>query len=260
MLVASWNVNSIRAREERLLRWLEARKPDVVCLQELKVEDAAFPFEKLEAAGYHAAVWGQRTYNGVAILARAEPISVKKGIDDGRGDLQARLIAAQVGPLRVVSAYVPNGGEVGTDKWVYKLEWMKRLRAWLDASCDPKEPLLLCGDFNVAPEARDVCDPRAWAGSVLFHEQARAALQHIVAFGFQDTLRLHTQEAGLYSWWDYRRLGFPKNQGLRIDLILATGAAARACTAASIDRNERKGQQPSDHAPVLAEFSLEKTK
>ena len=254
MLVASWNVNSIRAREERLLRWLDAQKPDVMCLQELKVEEAAFPFEKLEAAGYHAATWGQRTYNGVAILARSELAEVKKGIDDEVDDLQARLIAARVGPLRVLSAYAPNGGEVGSDKWTYKLEWLKRLRSFLDRHFDPREPLVLCGDFNVAPEARDVCDPKAWAASVLFHEQARAALRHIVAFGFQDTLRLHTQDAGLYSWWDYRMLAFPKNKGLRIDHILATEPLARRCTAASIDRQERKGKQPSDHAPVVAEF------
>ena len=256
MLVASWNVNSIRAREERLLRWLDARKPDVVCLQELKVEDQDFPFEAVEAAGYRAAVWGQRTYNGVAILAKTEPALVKKGIDDEVDDLQARLITARVGGLRVVNVYAPNGAEVGTDKWAYKLEWMKRLRAHLDRRFDPREPLVLCGDFNVAPEARDVHDPRAWEPSVLFHRDARAALQQVVAFGLQDTLRLHTQEAGLYSWWDYRMLAFPKNRGLRIDLILATGPVATSCTAASIDRNERKGKQPSDHAPVLAEFRL----
>jgi exodeoxyribonuclease-3 len=256
VLVASWNVNSIRAREERLLRWLDARKPDVVCLQELKVEDQDFPFEAVEAAGYRAAVWGQRTYNGVAILAKTEPALVKKGIDDEVDDLQARLITARVGGLHVVNVYAPNGAEVGTDKWAYKLEWMKRLRAHLDRRFDPREPLVLCGDFNVAPEARDVHDPRAWEPSVLFHRDARAALQQVVAFGLQDTLRLHTQEAGLYSWWDYRMLAFPKNRGLRIDLILATGPVATSCTAASIDRNERKGKQPSDHAPVLAEFRL----
>ena len=254
MLVASWNVNSIRAREERLLRWLAAHKPDVMCLQELKVEDKAFPVEALRAAGYHAVAWGQRTYNGVGILARTEPTEVKKGIDDEVDDLQARLIAARVGPLHVLSAYVPNGSVVGSDKWTYKLEWLKRLRALLDRRYDPQQPLVVCGDFNVAPEARDVCDPAEWEASVLFHREARAALQGLFAFGLQDTLRLHTQAAGLYSWWDYRMLGFPKNKGLRIDLILATAAAARVCTAGSIDRNERKGKQPSDHAPVLAEF------
>lgn len=256
MRLASWNVNSFRAREERLLRWLSARKPDLVCLQELKVEDEAFPFAKVEAAGYRAAVLGQRTYNGVAILAKTELMEVTKGIDDLVDDLQARLITARVGGLRVVNVYVPNGAEVGTDKWAYKLEWLKRLRAYLDRRFDPREPLVLCGDFNVAPEPRDVHDPRAWEASVLFHKNARAALQKVLAFGFQDTLRLHTQEPGLYSWWDYRRLAFPKNRGLRIDLILATAKVAASCTAASIDRDERKGKQPSDHAPVLAELQL----
>ena len=254
MLVASWNVNSIKAREERLLKWLEARQPDVVCLQELKVEEDAFPFEKLEVAGYHAVVWGQRTYNGVGILSRTEPTEVKRGIDDEVDDLQARLIAARVRGYRVVSVYAPNGGEVGSEKWTYKLEWLKRLRAWLNRRGDPQEALLLCGDFNVAPEPRDVVDPAAWAKTVLFHPEARAALAQVSAWGLEDTLRLHTQDAGLYSWWDYRMLAFPKNRGLRIDLILASGPAARACTSASIDRNERKGKQPSDHAPVLAEF------
>jgi exodeoxyribonuclease III len=254
LLVASWNVNSIRAREERLLKWLALRKPDVVCLQELKVEDDAFPYEKLRAAGYHSAVFAQRTYNGVAILARTEPQEVQKGMGDEVDDLQARLISACVSGCRVLSAYVPNGAEVGTDKWTYKLDWLKRLRAWLDRACDPKEPLLLCGDFNVAPEARDVVEPQTWEKTVLFHPDARHALSRVTDFGLRDTLRLHTQEGGLYSWWDYRMLAFPRNQGLRIDLILATEPAARACTGASIDRNERKGKQPSDHAPVLAEL------
>jgi exodeoxyribonuclease-3 len=257
MLLASWNVNSIRAREERLLRFLERRHPDVLCLQEVKVEEEAFPGEKLKAAGYHSAVWGQRTYNGVALLARTEPTEVEKGIDDEVDDLQARLISARVGRLRVVSAYAPNGGEVGTDKWAYKLEWLKRLRTFLARRFDPREPLVLCGDFNVAPEARDVSDPEGWERSVLFHPEARAALREIMAFGLEDTLRLHTQEAGLYSWWDYRRLAFPRNQGLRLDLILATQVVAQACTSASIDRNERKGKQASDHVPVLAELRLD---
>jgi len=174
-------------------------------------------------------------------------------------DPQARLIVARLpGPsghdVRVASVYVPNGQEVGSDKWRYKLEWMGRLRAWLDRRFRPSEPLLLCGDFNVAPEARDVHDPVSWEPTVLFHPEARAALERVRAWGLADTLRLHQKEAGLYSWWDYRMLAFPKNHGLRIDLILAGEALARHCTAASIDRLERKGQQPSDHAPVIAEF------
>jgi exodeoxyribonuclease-3 len=253
MLVASWNVNSIRAREPRLLRWLGARRPDVVCLQELKVAEEAFPFAALREAGYHAAVHGQRTYNGVAVLSREEPKDVERGLGDD--DEQARLIAVRVGGLRVVCAYVPNGEEVGSEKWTYKLDWLHRLRAYLDRRCRPDEPLVLGGDFNVAPEVRDVVDPAVWAGSVLFHPEARAALEEVRRWGLADTLRLHHPEPGLYSWWDYRRLAFPKNRGLRIDLILASAPLAERCRAASIDREERKGKQPSDHAPVMAEFS-----
>jgi len=260
MKIASWNVNSIRARKERLLRWLAAHQPDVLCLQEIKATEADFPFADLESLGYHAAVHGQKTYNGVAILARREMTDVERGLGDGADDPQARLIAARVpGPAgadaRIVSVYVPNGQKVGSDKWAYKLDWMRRLRAWLDRRASPSEPLVVCGDFNVAPEARDVHDPAAWEPTVLFHPEARAALEKVCAWGLSDTLRLLHQEEGLYSWWDYRMLAFPKNHGLRIDLILASEPLARRTTAASIDRQERKGQQPSDHVPVVAEFS-----
>jgi exodeoxyribonuclease-3 len=258
MKLATWNVNSVRARLARLLRWLEANQPDVLCLQELKVEDESFPLLDVQALGYHAALHGQRTYNGVAILSKEQPQHVERGMAGALGpeaeDGQARLIAAMVGGVRVVSAYFPNGGERGSDKWEYKLAWMKRLRSWLDARCDANEPLALCGDFNVAPDARDVHDPAAWEGSVLFHPDVRAALAHVRGFGLQDSLRLVSQEAGLYSWWDYRMLGFPKNRGLRIDHVDLTAPLAARVTRVAIDRNERKGQQPSDHAPVVVEL------
>ena len=259
MKVATWNVNSVRARRERLLRWLAANQPDVLCLQEIKVTEADFPSMELKALGYHAAVFGQKTYNGVAILSRREPLEVERGFGDGLDDPQARLIAARIPDAvgrdaRVVSVYVPNGQEVGSDRWRYKLEWMRRLRAWLDRRVSPTDPLVVCGDFNVAPEPRDVYDPAAWEPTVLFHPEARAALRQVCAWGLADTLRLRHEETGLYSWWDYRMLGFPKNRGLRIDLILASEPLARRCVAASIDRQERKGQQPSDHVPVVAEF------
>lgn len=259
MKIASWNVNSLRARKERLLRWLAAQRPDVLCVQEIKVTEADFPFAELGALGYHAAVFGQKAYNGVAILARRPPEEVERGLGDGADDPQARLIAARVsGPggdsVRVASVYVPNGQEVGSEKWTYKLAWMRRLRGWLDRRAAPSEPIVLCGDFNVAPEPRDVHDPPGWEPTVLFHPEARAALEQVRAWGLSDVLRLHHQEGGLYSWWDYRMLAFPKNHGLRIDLILASAPLAERCTAASIDRQERKGRQPSDHAPVVAEF------
>jgi exodeoxyribonuclease-3 len=256
MKIATWNVNSIRAREERLLHWLQSSGPDVVCLQELKVTDDAFPIERLRALGFFAAVHGQKTYNGVAILSRLEPLEVERGFGDGGDDTQSRLIAAKVGGVRVVSAYVPNGGEVGSDKWAYKLEWLRRLRAWLDRRFPRAEPLALGGDFNVAPEARDVCDPVAWEPSVLFHPDGRRALEHVRSWGLVDAFRLHHDGPGFYSWWDYRMLAFPRDQGLRIDHVLLSETLAGRCSAAAIDRNERKGKQPSDHAPVVVQLDL----
>jgi exodeoxyribonuclease-3 len=256
MKIATWNVNSIRAREGRLLRWLEARRPDVVCLQELKVTEDAFPALALRSLGYHAAIHGQRTYNGVAILSRSEPLDVERGFFDGGDDAQARLVAARVGSVHVASVYVPNGAEVGSDKWAYKVEWLERLRAWLDRRFARSDAVALCGDFNVAPEARDVHDPVAWEPSVLFHPEARASLGHVLAWGLVDAFRLHNQGPGLYTWWDYRMLAFPRNQGLRIDHVFLSEPLAAKCTAAAIDRDERKGKQPSDHAPVVVELGV----
>jgi len=253
--IASWNVNSIRVRKERLLRWLERHAPDVLCLQELKAPDEQFPTDEVRAAGYHSAVFGQKTYNGVAILSRLPAEDVGRGLQDDVADAEARLIEARVAGVRVVCLYVPNGQLVGSEKWEYRQAWMKRLRSYLDRLCDPAEPLVLCGDWNVAPEDRDVCDPAGWAESVLFHPEARAAFEAIRGWGLTDTFRLHHAEAGRYSWWDYRMLAFPKNQGLRIDHVLASQPLARRCTGAGIDRDERKGKQPSDHVPVWADFS-----
>ena len=256
MKLATWNVNSIRARQERLHRWLSANEPDVLCLQELKVTDDAFPLLPLRALGYHAAVHGQKTYNGVAVLSRVEPVAAERGFGDGGDDSQARLVTALVGGVHVVSAYVPNGQEVGSDKWAYKVEWLKRLRAWLDRRFAKSDLVALCGDFNVAPEARDVHDPAKWEASVLFHPEARAALENVRAGGLVDAFRLHHQAGGFYTWWDYRMLAFPKKEGLRIDHVLLSEPLAAKCTAALIDRDERKGQQPSDHAPVVVELDV----
>ncbi len=255
MRIATWNVNSIRARQDRLLAWLSRHAPDVLCLQETKVEDAAFPFEVLRGAGYHAVVHGQRTYNGVAILAREEPHEVEAGFGDGAEDAQARLLSARVAGLRVLSAYVPNGDTVGSEKWRYKLEWLRRLRAGLDARYAPDEPLLLCGDLNVARDEGDVAHPDRWAESVLFHPEARVALEGVRSFGLVDIFRQIHPQGGIYSWWDYRMLAFPKNDGLRIDHLLATPALAARCTDAQVDRDERKGKGASDHAPVIATFA-----
>jgi exodeoxyribonuclease III len=254
MKVASWNVNSINARRERLLRWLAAQQPDVLCLQELKCLDEAFPSADVLELGYHAALHGQRTYNGVAVLAKQPLEDVRRGFDDGEQDGESRLLSARVQGLRVLSCYVPNGQLISSDKYMYKQRWLDRLLAYLQRHHDPAEPLLVCGDFNIAPEDRDCCDPPAWRDSVLFHEVVREKWRKLLAWGLVDTFRLHVPDPGKFSWWDYRQLSFPKGVGLRIDHVLATRPLAERCSAAGIDRDERKGKQPSDHAPVLAEL------
>jgi exodeoxyribonuclease-3 len=254
MKLATWNVNSIRARNERLFAWLASAAPDVLCLQETKVEDSGFPFDALLAAGYHAVTLGQRSYNGVAILSRQQATDVVRGFDDGQPDEQARVIAATIGGVRVISVYVPNGQSVGSDKFVYKLGWLERLRKYMDERCDRTTPLALCGDMNVAPEDRDVHDPQAWHGKVLCSEPERAGLMRVVEWGMLDLLRAHHAEAGLYSWWDYRGVSLFRNLGLRIDHIFATPTLAERCTDCTIDREARKGHNASDHAPVVAEI------
>lgn len=255
MKIATWNINSIRARKDRLLAWLEANRPDVVCLQEIKVIDDEFPAEELTALGYSAVVHGQKTYNGVAILARSAPLDPAIGLADGVDDPQARLIAATVGELRVVNVYVPNGQSPGTDKYAYKLAWLARLRTWLDERCDPAQPLVLCGDFNVAPDDRDVHDPAAWEGKIMCSEPEREALRQVVRWGLVDSYRLHHDEGGKFTWWDYRRLAFPRGEGLRIDHLFVTAPLAARCASVEIDREARKGKLPSDHAPVVLELS-----
>ncbi len=256
MRIVTWNVNSIRARQDRLLAFLSRHQPDVVCLQELKVEEAKYPHALIEAAGYTSLVHSQKTYNGVAILTKRSAEAQLIGLSDDVEDPQARLVSARIDGVRVVSVYVPNGGEMGSDKWLYKLAWYKRLRAWLERHATPDEPLALCGDFNVAPEAIDVHDPALFENDVLFHPEARQALGHITGWGLSDTFRdKHPGEPGLFSWWDYRMLGFPKNKGVRIDHVLATAPLAARCTGVFIDRDERKGDAPSDHAPVIADFA-----
>lgn len=260
MIVASWNVNSIRAREARLLAWLDRHRPDVVCLQELKTTAEKLPHDALRERGYHVAANGQPTYNGVAILAREPLTDVTLGLGDVTEDPQARLVAATVAGVRVISCYVPNGAEVGSDKWRYKLAWLGRLQKYLSTRHRSTEPVVLCGDFNVAPTDQDVARPDEWRDTVLCHDDARAALTRVTeTLALVDTFRQQHAEGGHYSWWDYRNLGFPKGNGLRIDLVFATASLAARCTSASIDREERKGEGggkgASDHAPVLAAFA-----
>lgn len=255
MKVATWNVNSIGARKERLLRWLEAKQPDVLCLQELKCVEDAFPRDEVAALGYQAAVLGQRTYNGVAILAKQELGEVKRGLEDDDSDPEARFLSARVAGLHVFSCYIPNGQEPTSPKFEYKQRWLDRLLVYLARHHQPSEPLLVCGDFNIAPEDRDVYDPEALRDDVLCHERVRERWRALMAWGLVDTYRLHVPDAGKYSWWDYRMLSFPKGRGLRIDHVLATSQLAGRCIGATIDREERKGKQPSDHAPVITELN-----
>ncbi len=251
MKIATWNVNSIRARHERLLAWLKAHRPDVLCLQELKVQNDTIDPACFHEIGYEWAMHGQKTYNGVGILAR-EPITVTaRNMDD---DPQARLIAARIGDVDIVNVYVPNGSEVGSEKWAYKLRWLGAFRSWLEATYDPAGDLVVCGDFNIVPTDADAADPAGWEGSVLTAPEVRSELTALLDWGLTDIMQSHHPEGGIFSWWDYRNLAFPRNDGLRLDLILATRSLAEACTAIDIDRDERKGEKPSDHAPVIVEL------
>jgi len=251
MKFASWNVNSLKVRLPQVLEWLAAQQPDVVCLQETKLEDHNFPRQEIEAAGYQIAFSGQKTYNGVALLAREAITDVVCG-NPLFPDPQKRLLAATVRGVRVVCAYVPNGQAVGSDKYAYKLAWLDALHAWVGEQLAGNPQLALAGDFNIAPEDRDVHDPAAWAGQILCSDEERAAFQRLLARGLQDSFRLFAQPEKSFSWWDYRMLGFQRNRGLRIDHILFSAPLAERCTAATIDREMRKRERPSDHAPVSA--------
>ncbi|MEZ4401056.1 MAG: exodeoxyribonuclease III [Kofleriaceae bacterium] len=250
MRLASWNVNSIRARAERLGAWLDATSPDCLCLQETKVEDDGFPHELFTSRGYQVVIHGQKTYNGVAIAARRAITDVTRGFGHPELDEQARLIAATVDGVRVASVYVPNGATVASDKYDYKLAWLAELRRWLDAH--PRgTPLLLGGDWNIAPADLDVHDPARWAGEVLCSEPERAAFQALLAWGLVDVFRATHPDLRAFSWWDYRGGSFWRDQGLRIDHWLADPAVAARVTACTIDREARKGKDASDHAPVV---------
>ena len=255
MKIATWNVNSVTARLPLVLKWLEAARPDVLCLQETKCTDDKFPRDAFSELGYNSEAHGQRTYNGVAIISRSAPKDARRGFPDDPDDAHARLLAATVEGVRIVNVYVPNGQAVGTDKYAFKLAWMRRLRAFLDESYDTKERVFLCGDFNVAPEEIDVHDPKLWRGKILFSEPEREALEHIREWGFTDAFRKHHPEGGLYSWWDYRAVSFRRNAGLRIDHVWVSAPLAKRSTDAWIAKETRGWERPSDHAPVVAEFS-----
>ncbi len=255
MRFATWNVNSLRVRMPHLQDWLAANPVDVLALQETKLPDPDFPQAAIEALGLHAVYSGQRTYNGVALLAKSEPEAVVAGIP-GFEDEQRRVIAATVAGVRVVDVYVPNGQSVGSDKYEYKLRWLAALRDYLAAELARHPRLVVLGDFNIAPEDRDVHDPKAWEGSVHVSEPERVALRALLATGLEDCFRRFEQPEKSFSWWDYRMMAFRRNAGLRIDLILASHALARNCDACHIDKAPRRLERPSDHAPVLASFDI----
>jgi len=255
MKLAAWNVNSLKVRLPQLLDFLATRAPDVVCLQETKLTDENFPVAEIEAAGYQVAYSGQKTYNGVAILSRMPMSDICLGIANFDDELK-RVIAATIEGVRVVCVYCPNGQSVDSDKYVYKLAWFDALIAWLKEELQRHPKLALLGDFNIAPEDRDVHDPAAWAGGILVSDAERARFQALQALGLQDSFRLFEQPEKIYSWWDYRMLGFRRNQGLRIDHILLTAPLAQVCTCSIVDREMRKLERPSDHAPVVAEIDL----
>lgn len=254
MKLATWNVNSLKVRLPHLLDWLATAKPDVVCLQETKLEDPNFPVAEIEKAGYHAAFAGQKTYNGVAILSRAPAADIQVNIP-GNDDPQKRVLAATIDEMRIVCAYIPNGESIESDKYRYKLDWLDKLITWLAAELKAHERLALLGDYNIAPDERDVYDVRAWTGQVLFSDLERAAFRRLVELGLTDSFRIFEQPDKSYTWWDYRMNMFKRKLGLRIDHILLSAPLAATCRACTIDRDMRARERPSDHAPVIAELA-----
>ncbi len=259
LTLATWNVNSLKVRLPHLLDWLATHQVDIVCLQETKLVDELFPVAPLAEAGYAAVFTGQKTYNGVALLTRRDTVPPASDVVTalpGFDDPQKRLIAANVGALRVACAYFPNGQAVGSDKYDYKLRWIGALDHWLRSEVTRHPLLALAGDFNIAPEDRDVHDPKAWEGQVLFSEPEKQAFRRLVDIGFVDSFRMFEQPERSYTWWDYRMLAFRRKMGLRIDHVLLSKALAARCTACTIDVEPRRREQPSDHAPVIVTLDV----
>jgi len=256
MKIATWNVNSLKVRLPQVLEWLATARPDILCLQETKTTDENFPVETIEAAGYHSVYAGQKTYNGVAILSRTPAADILTDIP-GLDDPQRRILGARIGAVRVLNLYVVNGQEVGSEKYAHKLHWLEKVAEHVREQLEQHANFVALGDFNIAPEDRDVHDPEAWHERILCSTPEREALQGLLELGLVDTFRLFDQEAGSFSWWDYRAAAFRRNMGLRIDLILASRLLAESCTACSIDKEPRRLERPSDHAPVVAEFRFQ---
>ena len=253
MKLATWNVNSLAVRLPQLIDWLALHQPDALCLQETKLTDDKFPHAEIAAAGYQSQWFGQKTYNGVALISKATATDVVRNIP-GHHDPQARVIAGTVGGVRIVGVYVPNGQSVDSEKFPYKLAWLSALHQWLETELVAHPQLVLLGDYNIAPEDRDVHDPVLWAGEVLCTPEERAHFKALIGIGLHDSFRLFDQAPKQYSWWDYRMLGFQKNKGMRIDHILVSEPLKARVTSCVIDRLTRKNERPSDHAPVILEL------
>lgn len=256
MIIASWNVNSLAVRLPQLLNWLQLNRPNVMCIQETKLVDLKFPVAEIEDLGYHCEFYGEKAYNGVAVLTDVTPDAVQKGFTVDDETSAKRFLEVQLGSVTVINVYVPNGSEVGSEKFSYKLKWLEMLRCHLDERHNKSENLVICGDFNIAPEDRDVYSVEAMTGHIHFTDAEHAALKTLSDWGLTDTFRLHTQEGGHYSWWDYRVGAFRRNLGLRIDQIWATKPMADVCARAWISKETRKNERPSDHVPIAAEFNL----
>ncbi len=255
MKLATWNVNSLKVRLGHVLEWLSAHEPDILVLQEIKQPTEAFPESDFAAAGYQALASGQKTYNGVAVVAKDSPQDPATDFP-GFEDPQRRILATTIAGIRIINLYVPNGSEVGSDKYAYKLAWLDALHDFLQAEIARQQKLVVLGDFNIAPADEDVYDPEKWGDAILCSPDERAALEKVLALGLTDVYRLFDQPEKDFSWWDYRRAGFQRNAGLRIDLILANKAMTEACSATWIDKEPRAWERPSDHAPVVAEFQI----
>lgn len=255
MRLATWNVNSLKVRLPQVISWLQAHSPEVLCLQETKLEDSKFPESEIRAAGYYACFSGQKTYNGVAILSKSPANAVLSAVP-GFTDPQKRALAASVYGVRVVCLYVPNGQSIDSDKYLYKLDWLARVTAWLEEESAANPKLAVAGDFNIAPDDRDVHDPKAWEGQVLCSTPERKAFQDLLGIGLKDSFRLFDQQAQSYTWWDYRMNAFRRKMGLRIDHVLLSDILAPNCRACTIDVEPRKAERPSDHAPVMVDMEI----
>lgn len=256
MKIATWNANSINIRLPQLIEWTTKNQLDVVCLQETKCTDDRFPQNELAEIGYHTAFMGQKSYNGVAILSKHPIEDVQYNMPDDDADAPKRFIAATIGGIRIVNTYVPNGSELGSDKFDFKLKWLQRLRHYFNENCAREKDVLLCGDFNVAYDERDVVDAPLMNGKLHFTKTERAAIEYVRQWGFTDLFRQFTRSSGHYTWWHYKQGGFLKNIGLRIDYIWTSPSLTARAAACRIDREPRGGERPSDHAPVVAEFNF----